>query len=824
MGVNGIYGLSGSGLDIESMVKVGMMSKQKQYDKMQQTYTKNEWTKAAWVDLYGKVQSFNNSTLSKYKMSANMNARGTQSSESTIKATANANAASMTHYVTVGNAATNAYIISDKKPERLNGETSSARVASMLFESINASGNSVYYKETATGETKSADYNAVAFKFAVGDGVTGSMTNSDDSVASVKATASASAINSYYTVDITQLADNVSLTSKSIGSIKHYDTTAATNTTVTTSSTSTGLKEMIFTNVSVDTGTGEVTTFNPASKTGSNSESKIAATDLENTNALQFTLSDGKKSAQISLTYEDILTNGATLETLAEKINTAGLNITASYEDGKFSLTNKEVGSANTISITIPSNDGDNKIGSNTSHFLNNLGLTDSISGDTQTYSSGSTKAVSGQDAAGKIDDKTITFKGNTAFAEGFEITANKVGKTNISFAPQFVAVTYGQLADGYSMNDLASDINSLGLNVKASYDSVNDKFSIFNKESGADNKIDLYMPYSGSEGDDAGIMTTKFFNSWGFKQSENGELTNDVTFSVSSGVEIKGANASVKVDGANYEVSDNKVTVAGVTYDFTGAKAGTTGTVVVTQDTDKIIENVKSFVEDYNKLLKELTDVYNEKPNKNYKPLTDSQREQMKDEQIEKWEEKAKAGLLYHDQTLGKLIDEMRSAVSTKVMGISGSYDSVFSLGISTTGTKGQLSLDEDKLKTALSKDPDSVYNVFAALDKGHTYTTASGKKVTLTDRAEYNGVAQRLGDVFIKNMKSMKSVGGTDLSTNDDSDLSKLMRELQTKMSNFKRLMQSFEDKLYKKYDKMETTLAGMGVQLNYVTMAFS
>ena len=36
MGANGIYGLSGSGLDIESLVKMGMMKKQNQYDKMYQ--------------------------------------------------------------------------------------------------------------------------------------------------------------------------------------------------------------------------------------------------------------------------------------------------------------------------------------------------------------------------------------------------------------------------------------------------------------------------------------------------------------------------------------------------------------------------------------------------------------------------------------------------------------------------------------------------------------------------------------------------------------------------------------------------------------------
>ena len=43
MGANGIYGLSGSGLDIESLVKMGMMNKQSQYDKMYQNEMKQEW-------------------------------------------------------------------------------------------------------------------------------------------------------------------------------------------------------------------------------------------------------------------------------------------------------------------------------------------------------------------------------------------------------------------------------------------------------------------------------------------------------------------------------------------------------------------------------------------------------------------------------------------------------------------------------------------------------------------------------------------------------------------------------------------------------------
>jgi flagellar hook-associated protein 2 len=63
MGVNGIYGLSGSGIDIESMVKVGMMGKQKEYDKMAQKFTKNEWTKTALIDINSQLKTFNMSKL-----------------------------------------------------------------------------------------------------------------------------------------------------------------------------------------------------------------------------------------------------------------------------------------------------------------------------------------------------------------------------------------------------------------------------------------------------------------------------------------------------------------------------------------------------------------------------------------------------------------------------------------------------------------------------------------------------------------------------------------------------------------------------------------
>ena len=214
----------------------------------------------------------------------------------------------------------------------------------------------------------------------------------------------------------------------------------------------------------------------------------------------------------------------------------------------------------------------------------------------------------------------------------------------------------------------------------------------------------------------------------------------------------------------------------------------------------------------------------YDEKPNSNYKPLTDSQKDNMTKEQIEKWEEKAKAGMLYHDQTLGKVIDELRSAVSTKIDGVAGKYDSIFAIGISTTGIKGQLTVDEDKLKAALNDDSEAVYNVFAKLEYNNDATSASGKIQQAADNYSKSGIAQRISDIMTSSMKSVKSVSGSSSSITEDSDLNNLLRELQTKMSNFKSMMNAFENKLYKKYDSMETMLASLGVQLNYVTSAFA
>ncbi len=615
MGVNGIYGLSGSGLDIESMVKVGMMGKQNEYDKMAQKYTKNEWTKAAYLEISSSISTFNMTKLSDYKMSASMNAKTAVSSDSSIKVTANASAVNMTHKVAVTSLASNAYLISETAVTA-NRKNTSVESGSIYLADMILKGNMT---TNDGGDTFNVSYGA--------SDIFNATVNKDD------------------------VALKFTISTKAYGEL----------------------------------------------------------TDEE------------KNKYTVEYTYGDLYGTdgkGVTFNDLVSKINKMGLNVKASYDSvyERFSLYNTESGGGNDVVITLDS-------ASSTSYG---------------SYGERKTETTTDPDTS-------------------VETT------------------TYVKNANGtYDVDNIAGDET-------------------------ANNAI-------------ATLNACDFISALNLKQSVNGELaTNQFTATVGSSSTAKGADGTITVDGVGYTTTDNKVTVNGLTYDTSAATAGTTSVVSISQDVDAIVDKVKSFVEDYNKLLASLYEKYDEKSDSNYKPLTQSQKDGMKEEQITKWEEKAKQGLLYHDSTLGKIILDMRNAISSSIDLGNGETTSVFSIGISTTGLKGQLTLDEDKLRTALSNDSDAVYNVFAKLD------------VNDMDNSAKMGIAQRLGDVFTKQstgaLARIKSRAGSSSDVTEDSDLNNLLRNLQTKMSNFKKMMNAFEDALYKKYDKMESALARLGTQMNYI-----
>ena len=434
------------------------------------------------------------------------------------------------------------------------------------------------------------------------------------------------------------------------------------------------------------------------------------------------------------------------------------------------------------------------------------------------------------RNSAGKAE----THKGSEV-AISIEVQDSDEKDSNGNYVTHKVEFTYDQIfTDNKTLNDLATAFSNSGANVQGGYDTVNDSFSLYNKTSGSANKIVLKANNEAS----ADLLNKLHLASY---DGQTNTLGNEISFTKDTLTEAAvGTNAKATIDGKTYESDTNKLNVANVIYNFNGVSAknadGTyqASTISVSQDTDKIVDNVKKFVETYNTLIDSLNTKYREEKNTDYKPLTKKQESEMTESQINKWNEKAKSGLLYHDNNIYSIISDMREALYTEVdavdtvltdaRGNKYSYNSMSSIGITSSTNQGHITLDEEKLKKALTEDPDCVYQLFAS-DQDSTYISGSTNKNqsdTYTSKSDYlnTGIANRLYNSMTTNIRNLESYAGTSKETDDESYLGKLITNMNTKMTSFQTLMKSYESKLYKKYDAMEVALSKLGAQLSYIT----
>lgn len=453
------------------------------------------------------------------------------------------------------------------------------------------------------------------------------------------------------------------------------------------------------------------------------------------------------------------------------------------------------------------------------------------FSGDaTKTTVDGQTSYLVKNGTTGKND----TFKGSDV-AISIEVQDSDEVDSDGKPVTHKVEFTYDQIfGDNKTLNDLATAFSNSGANVQGGYDTVNDSFSLYNKTSGSANKIGLKATNETSKE----LLDKLHLASY---DGQNNTLGSAITFETDKmNVAATGTNAKATIDGKTYESDTNKLNVANVIYNFNGVSAknadGTyqASTISVSQDTDKIVDNVKKFVETYNTLIDSLNTKYREEKNTDYKPLTKKQESEMTESQINKWNEKAKSGLLYHDNNIYSIISDMREALYTEVdavdtvltdaRGNKYSYNSMSSIGITSSTNQGHITLDEEKLKKALTEDPDCVYQLFAS-DQDSTYISGSTNKNqsdTYTSKSDYlnTGIANRLYNSMTTNIRNLESYAGTSKETDDESYLGKLITNMNTKMTSFQTLMKSYESKLYKKYDAMEVALSKLGAQLSYIT----
>lgn len=131
--------------------------------------------------------------------------------------------------------------------------------------------------------------------------------------------------------------------------------------------------------------------------------------------------------------------------------------------------------------------------------------------------------------------------------------------------------------------------------------------------------------------------------------------------------------------------------------------------------DVEGATERVKSFVEDFNKLVKEINTQVTTYPDSSYDVLTDEQKAEMTESEIEKWEEKAKEGILYGDSAMRSLSMDVQSIMTT-LMSSGASYADLEKIGITYSDDYldgGTLVFNESKFKSAMETDPELVSNI---------------------------------------------------------------------------------------------------------------
>lgn len=343
------------------------------------------------------------------------------------------------------------------------------------------------------------------------------------------------------------------------------------------------------------------------------------------------------------------------------------------------------------------------------------------------------------------------------------------------------------------TVGDVINAINKADIGVKASFSTMTQSFKLESTETGTAGKLNIEQTN--------GNLLNSLFNS-----------SDDFTKKDAYG---KNGTITISTDGENYTTytsASNEYSFDGTTFNI--AKLGSFDssvdgvdeiTVTTEKDTSSIKDTVIKFIDAYNQLL---DDVYGEiqtsRPKKNgsyYDPLTDEQEEEMKSDEIEKWNNEAKKGLLYQDNYLTTFVSSIRGAMSSaKVDGFT-----LYDLGISLATdwkSNGKLVVDEDKLENAINTYGDKVTSFFVDSDKGLAATL--------------NNEIDRAISTRDKKVGYLSGIAGIENTTTEkDNALYSQINNMQTLINNLQTRYENEMERYWKQFTTLETYMSNMQSQ---------
>lgn len=363
-----------------------------------------------------------------------------------------------------------------------------------------------------------------------------------------------------------------------------------------------------------------------------------------------------------------------------------------------------------------------------------------------------------------------------------------------------------------FSQNDTMSKVmetvnNSTKANVRLRYDETTDTFSITAKQTGAGNNIRLKE----TEG--------TFFEAIGI------DSTNPIK------PENQGVDAKAVIDGVDITRNTNVFTVNGIEYTLRKEHTAENPQAVITveQNVDEVVDSIKLFVEEYNKLIDKFSTTLSEKQDRDYLPLSSEEKEALSEDEIKKWEERAKSGILRNDPILSKIQSDMRMALLSAV---EGSDTNLSSIGINSKSyqDRGKLYIDEERLTAAIRERPDEVKNLFIKRSESVPTYTRNLTQSQRTDRYNEQGLFLRISDIIEDNISTFRDKDGRkgfllekagiqgDL-TEFGSSLSLSISDYDQRIADMQAALYKKEESYYLQFSRLETYINQMNSQMNWL-----
>lgn len=294
----------------------------------------------------------------------------------------------------------------------------------------------------------------------------------------------------------------------------------------------------------------------------------------------------------------------------------------------------------------------------------------------------------------------------------------------------------------------------------------------------------------------------------------------------------IKAQDAEIVLNNATFTSDTNTFTVNGLTIQATGLTTEEI-TINTTTDYDGIYDMVKDFISEYNEIINDIYQKYNADSASKYDVLSAEEKEQMTDDEVEKWEGKIKDSLLRRDSNLYSIMNTLTSTMSASYYRNNlteaekkkmtqkeiddwykengGEKLSLYDFGIDKLSyfeaednerqayhidgdpDDDHTSTEKDKLKAAISKDPEGTIQFFANLC-GSLYKSIDA----MMERTDYRSIYKVYDD------KRLKS---------EYDDYTKKIAEAEKKVN-------AYEDKWYDKFSAMEVALSKLQSNQNAVS----